>query len=463
MNKYPGDTIAAISTPHGRGAIGIVRLSGPRAIEIAGRLAGYESASSLEHAGTHTLRKASLRSGGILLDEALVAVMRRPQSYTGEDVVEFQCHGNPLVLEGVVTACIREGARAALPGEFTRRAFINGKIDLTRAEAIAGIIEAENERALKLALRQAGGALTRKIEKLKGELLDLLAGVEARLEFPEDEILEDGAATLLGALRRAQAECRELKAAQAGGLRLRGGVRVVIVGKPNAGKSSLFNALLHADRALVTAQRGTTRDAIEETVSLDGVTVTIVDTAGICGDHPDEAGKAGVERSKAAMERGDLMIFVADLSMPWTCEDEEIAALLKNKNVLLVLNKQDLPQKLQRDSFPAETETWERVSISATHKNGIDSIKKVIITYICNMCGSDVEGSAILCSTQQADALSRCADAVDSTVDLAQLENSEELIAAELRGALTALGDIVGETTSEELLDKIFSRFCIGK
>jgi tRNA modification GTPase len=462
VKAHPHDTIVAVSTPHGRGAIGIVRLSGRRALEIAGRLTRGAPGSPIEESATHTLKQRRLFGGGVLLDEALVAVMRGPGSYTGEDVVEFHCHGNPLVLSRVLEACLREGARIALPGEFTRRAFLNGRMDLAQAEAVAGIIEAESGKALEMALRQADGALSRRIEKFREELLDLLADLEARIEFPED-VPADRGGDIRSGLVRAKERCRLLDAARAAGMRAREGARVVIVGKPNAGKSCLFNALLHADRALVTSQRGTTRDTVEETVELDGISVTFVDTAGICGDHLDEAGRAGVARSKAALERADLALFVADSSVPWTEEDRAIAALLEEKSVLLVLNKSDLERRLDAGRLPAEVSGWRSLSVSAKMWQGIDSIRSAVIEYYKLQYDTSGSETAILFSAQQSESLKQCAEAIVSALDLSRSGNQEELVAVELNRALGALGDIVGEKAGEELLDRIFSRFCIGK
>ncbi len=462
MKAHPHDTIVAVSTPHGRGAIGIVRLSGRRALEIAGCLTRAAPGPPIEESATHTLRQRRLSDGGILLDEALVAVMRGPGSYTGEDVVEFHCHGNPLVLARVLEACLREGARIALPGEFTRRAFLNGRMDLSQAEAVAGIIDAESGKALELALRQADGALSQRIGKFREELLDLLADLEARIEFPEDVSTDQGGDIRSG-LARAQERCRLLDAAGTAGMRAREGARVVIVGKPNAGKSCLFNALLHADRALVTPQRGTTRDTVEETVELDGIPVTFVDTAGICGDHLEEAGRGGVARSKAALERADLALFVADSSVPWSEEDREIAALLAERKVVLVLNKNDLAKRLDVGRLPSEVKGWKSLSVSAKTEEGIESLRSIINNMNKLESYSNGSESAILFSVQQAQSLKKCAEAIDSALDLARSGNQEELVAVELNRALAALGDIVGETASEELLDRIFSRFCIGK
>lgn len=463
MKPDPDDTIVAISTPPGRGAIGIVRLSGPRALEIAGSIAEGANRGGFASGETRTMRRATLRNGGVAIDDALVAVMRKPKSYTGEDMAEFHCHGNPLVLAGVVEACMRGGARAALPGEFTRRAFLNGKLDLSQAEAVAELVEASSERAIELAMRQAGGELSRRVAGLRSLLLDILAGVEARLEFPEEELGGDAFKELLSSLSRATEECRALVDARARGMRIRNGVRVVIVGKPNAGKSSIFNRLLGSDRALVTPQKGTTRDFIEETVMLEGMAVTIVDTAGICGDHTDEAGKAGVARSRSAMERADLLLFVADASTPWTDEDREIAAGIRGRKGAIVLNKTDLPRRIELEGRTAEMAAWEIVPASALLDEGIDSIIKYINSHINSCGGGAADESAILCSAWQTDAIRRCAKGVESAREMTAGGGREELVALELKTAIDALGEISGVNVKEDLLDRIFSRFCIGK
>ena len=461
MKAHPDDTIAAVSTPQGRGAIGIVRLSGPRALEIAGLLAPGPPRDPPVRWKSHTLRRAVIRSGGREIDDALVAVMRGPRSYTGEDMAEFHCHGNPLVLARVVEACVREGARPALPGEFTRRAFLNGKMDLSQAEAVARIIEASSDRVLDLARRQAEGELGRRVEKLREALIGLLAEVEARLEFPEEDLGEGE--PVAGRIALAAGEWRALAAAQAEGARADCGLRVAIGGKPNAGKSSIFNRLLGADRALVTADRGTTRDAIQEESALGGIKVRLTDTAGICDDHADAAGKASVERSVAALKEAELLIFVADGSKPWSIEDHAIARMTRGKIGLLVLNKKDLGLALDQAGYPAELAGWKRIAASAKEGQGMDEIKRHIIDEYQTLTDKVDGDSAIICSVQQADAIRRCGEAINEAVVLSSTEGLEELIAHELRIAWEALGEITGESAGSELLDKIFSRFCIGK
>lgn len=462
MKPHPDDTIAAISTPPGRGAIGIVRLSGPLSIGIARRIALGAVPEAAGRVQSRTLRRATIVTNGAKIDDALVAVMRKPKSYTGEDMAEFHCHGNPLVLARVVEACMAEGARPALPGEFTRRAFLNGKMDLSQAEAVASVIEASSERALEIAQRQADGELGRRVSELRNGLMDILAGLEARLEFPEEELGEEQDGTI-ERLEKAGVELRALEAARKEGMRVREGMRVVIVGKPNAGKSSLFNRLLCRDRALVTPQRGTTRDAIEETALLDGMAVTFVDTAGICCDHADEAGKAGVARSVRSVENADMLIFVADGSVPWSEEDRSIAALAKGRKGILVLNKNDLPLALDPGTRPEEIASWEDASASATRGEGIEDIRKYIISEIKAALQLSCAESPIICSIQQADAIKRCGKAIEAATVLARSGGQEELIVQELKAAHEAIGEITGESAGDELLDKIFTKFCIGK
>ena len=328
---------------------------------------------------------------------------------------------------------------------------------------MTGRIEASSGRALELSMRQAGGELSRRVAGLMAGLLDIRAEIEARLEFPEEEIEDDSGEGHSFALLRAAVECRALITAQTEGMRIRDGVRVAIIGKPNAGKSSIFNRLLRAERAIVTPEKGTTRDSIEETVMLDGMAVTLVDTAGICRDHGDEAGKAGVARSMAAVDLADFLLFIADASVPWSGEDHEITARSKGKRGLLVLNKADLPRRMELEDRPGELSAWKALWVSAMRGDGIEDIKKYIIGYNNTLYGESAEESAIVCSAQQSDALHRCDDGIQSALELSKQGGQEELVSMELKKALDALEAITGENADEELLDRIFSRFCIGK
>ena len=458
------DTIAAISTPPGEGGIGIVRVSGPLAEKIATGLFCF--ARPVDAMKSHRLYFGHIVNpdGGQPVDEALLSLMRAPHTYTREDIAEFNCHGGIMPLTKTLELVLAQGARLAEPGEFTQRAFLNGRIDLAQAEAVIQIIRARSEAAMMLSFSQLAGRLSGEIRDIRKTLLAVLAHMEASIDFPEHQDVEEMA---LGEVRQGAEDGRlsidQLLATADRGRILREGIRTAIIGRPNVGKSSLLNALLREQRAIVTDIPGTTRDVLEESINLGGVALTIIDTAGI-RDTLDEVEKIGVARSRAALEEADLILYVLDGADELTEEDLDILHHCGSKPCIVILNKTDL---LDRDAIKIE-QVQEKVSplpvapMSVTKKTGLDELEKMIIARVFE---GDVKPpqSAMVTSTRHKDALRRARQSLDELLCALDAGYAVDLLAIDLLAALEALGEITGETVGADLAEEIFRSFCIGK
>ncbi len=455
------DTIAAIATPPGVGGIGIIRVSGPLSEAIARLL--HRSPKGALPLKSHQLYHGQIisPSTGAILDEALITLMRGPRSYTGEDLLEIQGHGSPLILEAVLTEVIRAGARPASPGEFTRRAFLNNRIDLTQAEALMGLMTAGTSRSLDIAHAQLQGALSRRIEAFRQTLIAILATLEVAIDFSEED---GGHAPLDGAaakIRDVSDEIKELLSTCQEGALIRKGASAVIIGRPNVGKSSLLNRLLGENRAIVTAIPGTTRDFIEESIDIHGIAVRLTDTAGL--RNPDNIiEEEGMERVWERLSAADLVILVFDGNAALTGEDHDILEKTKSLNIIPVINKSDLEHLLNDRELQARLPDAEPLRISAKTGFGIPLLKEHIYR---RLTGEQAEHSAAIVITQI-----RHKTALEKTIGHLQQAQASldgamsfEFIAFDLREALDSLGEIVGVTTSEDVLDRIFSTFCIGK
>jgi tRNA modification GTPase len=458
------DTIAAIATPLGEGGLAVIRLSGPTAIAVADHCfapAGRRPAT-LGEAATHTLHYGHIVRESQRLDEVLVAVMRAPRTYTRQDVVEISCHGGMLPARLVLEATLAAGARLARPGEFTQRAFLNGRLDLAQAEAVADLIHSRTELALRAANEQLAGKLSRRIQQLRDQLMLTLAHVEAHLDFPDEDITPDNAGQLLARLERGCAFMDSLLQTAHEGQLLRRGVRAVILGRPNAGKSSLLNQLLGHDRAIVTSMPGTTRDTIEETANIRGLPVVFIDTAGLrtAGDAIEAE---GIRRSHAAIERADLALLVLDASEPLTAADSPPATATAGRKRILVLNKTDLPARLHPDQLPPELRgDSPMVSVSCQTGEGLEALKDTIKEAV--WAGEiRAEMLEVMLNARHQDAIRRAREATGRAIAALSAAAGLELVAAELRLAARAVGEVVGQTTTEDLLDAIFSQFCLGK
>ena len=464
----PDDTIAAIATPLGEGGLAVVRLSGPQALAIAdkGFLPVGKNSLKASAATTHTIHFGKIVRHGQSVDEVLLAVLRAPRTFTREDTVEITCHGGLLPAKLVLDTLLENGARLAEPGEFTRRAFLNGRIDLAQAEAVADLIHSRTELALTAANEQLAGKLSQCINELRDEMVQTLAHVEAHIDFPDEDITPDTKEQLLKRLEHGLAFMDELLRTANEGQILRRGIRAAIVGRPNAGKSSLLNQLLGHDRAIVSSIPGTTRDTIEETANIRGLPVVFIDTAGLREAH-DEIELEGVRRSRESLARAEFILHVLDASEPLTSADEKYFAEFAGKKRILVVNKVDLPRKLKLPLIFHVTGHGSRVmspivDVCCLSGQGIEALKDAIKELVWS--GEiRAEMLQVMINSRHQDALTRARAATQRTVDVLRAGETLELAAGELRIAVNAVGEIVGKTTTEDLLDTIFSQFCIGK
>ena len=458
IRRTSEDTIAAISAPPGEGGIGIVRLGGPGAVAITSRIFVSSRGRNIASCRARVFHGTILDERGVV-DEVLVHVMRAPRSYTCEDVIEINAHGGAAPLRAILELTLRHGARLAQPGEFTKRAFLNGRIDLVQAEAVIDRIRAQTDTALRAASSAADGVLSTTIRALHDVLVSALARIEAAIDFPEDDVPELIDPSLRAELEAAFGRIRDLLSTAETGRLYREGARLAIAGRPNVGKSSLFNALLRDARAIVTAVPGTTRDLLEEVITIQGVPVRISDTAGL-RDSDDEVERIGMERARAALANSDLAILVLDAAQPYSDEDEALAreVLDLGRPAVSVLNKCDL---VARAEPPSWTEEF-RACIALSAKTG-DGLKDLECALGRLLLGDAPITSdyGMITRIHQRDSLRRAADALERL--LSNYGASPEFLSIDLRDALRALGEITGDTTPEDVLDRIFSQFCIGK
>ena len=459
-------TICAVSTPPGKSGIGIVRLSGPRAVELAEGVFAATNDLPLSRQPARYLAHGRVMDGEHPVDEALASVMRAPNSYTTEDVVEINCHGGVVAVRRTLELLIEAGARLAAPGEFTRRAFLGGRIDLAQAEAVADLISAKTAAALKAAANQLRGKLSERITSLRDSLADCLAHVEATIDFPEDEVSDLPAESVLEAVGEVAAGIDELIKSSEGGKLYRDGVATAIVGKPNVGKSSILNAILDEPRAIVTHEPGTTRDVIVESVELRGIALRLADTAGIREPgalEGSEAERLGVERSENAIEDADLALFVADVSQPLTPEDERVIEKLADKShVIVAANKSDLAPDADLSALEAALPGRKIVRTSATAGTGVGALEEAIFEEVTN--GAAIAPEEILVTRiRHRRSLEAARASLAAATDAFGTNMSAEFVAVDLREALDHLGEIVGAVVTDDLLDRIFSEFCIGK
>jgi len=457
------DTIAAIATPLGEGGLAVIRLSGARALTIADHSFQPVGKSSLKPsaAPTHTIQFGKIVRDGKVIDEVLLAVLRAPRTFTREDTVEISCHGGLLPAKLVLDTLLAHGARLAEPGEFTKRAFLNGRIDLAQAEAVADVIHSRTELALAAANEQLAGMLSQRINRLRDDLMLTLAHVEAHIDFPDEDISPDTKEKLLQRLENGIAFMDELLRTANEGQLLRRGIRAAIVGRPNAGKSSLLNQLLGHDRAIVSPIAGTTRDTIEETANIRGLPVIFIDTAGL-REARDEIELEGIRRSRASLAQAEFILHVLDASEPLTAADENYFAEFAGKKRILVRNKTDLPVKLLNFEFRISNSELPVVDVCCLSGKGIESLKDAIKSLV--WAGEiKAEMLQVAINSRHQDALNRARSTARQATDALRADTTLELVAMDLRIAANAVGEIVGKTTTEDLLDSIFSTFCIGK
>ncbi len=457
------DTVAAIATPSGSGGISIIRISGDEAVSYAEKLVFPISGKRFSDLDSHKMTLSKIKTAdGRALDEALAVIMRAPKSYTGEDVVEIHSHGGTMASRLIMDELQNLGVRAADRGEFTRRAFINGKTDLTSAEAVMDIIDAKSRLGLYDAANNLGGALGRKISALRGEVLTLLARLSASADYPDeiDEIDDTEFTEKIGAI---QNETKRLIDSFEKGRLIRDGVATVIVGKPNVGKSSLLNALLREERAIVTDIPGTTRDTLEEYVTIGGLALRLCDTAGI-RQSDDTVEKIGIERARSSIKAADLVLFVLDSSAGLSGEDKEIAQSIKDKNVIAVLNKQDKKSVLSEKDISEWVKAEDIVCLALPEngeKIGLEALEKRICDKFAEK--DNGEDTVRISSRRHRDCLAQASRAMDNLLMGIEQGMPKDLLYIDLEEAAAGLGEITGETVQEEVVNQVFEKFCVGK
>jgi tRNA modification GTPase len=460
---FDNDTIAAISTPLGEGGIGIVRLSGKEAIPIAEKLFSSPKNRKLAESGSHRIIYGFIKdpSTDTVIDEVLAAVMRAPNTYTREDVVEINCHGGMLPLRKVLELILKNGARLAEPGEFTKRAFLNGRIDLSQAEAVMDLIKSRTDESRKIALEQLSGGLSEKITSLRDRIAAVCAHIEAYIDFLDEDIEPASMDSIVKEINLTSDELLHLSKTFEEGRFFREGLKVAIVGRPNVGKSSLLNAFLQRDRAIVTEMPGTTRDVLEEYLNIKGLPVRIMDTAGIRETH-EMAEKEGVSRSIRAIDDADLIIAVIDGSAVLHEEDLLVLEKVKDKNAIITINKSDLPVAEDMEARLNDYSN-EVLKISAKTGLGLDALKDKILELATAGSPFGERGGVILTNVRHKVAIDNAMQSLNNASDALKSKQPLEIIAVEMRDALDRLGEIVGTVTTGDIINRIFSEFCIGK
>jgi tRNA modification GTPase len=458
------DTIVAISTPVGEGGISIVRLSGPEALKISGKIFVNHNNEKVSSFKTYTVHYGHIikkGDGPEIIDEVILTVMKAPKSYTKEDIVEINCHGGIQAVKKVLELIIAGGARMAEPGEFTKRAFLNGRIDLAQAEAVLDVIRSKTEGSLKVAMQQLEGGLSDKINSLRDAALDLASEIEASIDFPEEDIEIPAKETFVKKIEGITHSIKQLLDTFDEGIVLREGVLAIICGKPNVGKSSLMNLLLKRDRVIVSPIPGTTRDAVEEMINLKGIPIRLVDTAGI-GSSKNMLDKEGIKRAKRYIEMADIAIFVLDGSTKIEKPDLDIKRLIGKKRKIIVMNKSDLRQKVNLDEIRGLFSKYKVIDISVRKRRNISLLEKEIAGMI--LSGNFTQGESAVVSNARHKAL--LDKAYVSMLKVLKEFNSgrgAELIAIDLKEAIFNLGLVIGKSVSDDILDRIFDQFCIGK
>lgn len=452
------DTIAAISTPRGEGGIGIIRISGDKSFEILDKI--FNTKNPNRDLGFYKFNYGFIHDNGKIVDEVMAVRMKAPKTYTCEDVVEINCHGGHLISEKVLELVLKNGARHAEQGEFTKRAFMNGRIDLSQAEAVMDIIQGKTEKSISLSLEQLRGDLRDKIASFKKALLDVTAHVNVVLDYPEEGIDDPLPSNLRENLENVYAEADRLISSYDKGKKIKEGIKTVIAGKPNVGKSTLLNSLLKEERAIVTHIPGTTRDVIEEIINIKGIPLVLTDTAGIRKTE-DIVENIGVEKSKKFIENADLVLLVLDASRELESEDREVIEEIQNHNkkTIVLLNKIDLERKIELEEFNLEN----ILEISARDNIGIEDMEERIYSYIVEENVEDSSEKLIITNIRHKTALEKTKDAIRNIFETIDAGMPMDLISVDLKEALDSLSEITGEISSEDILDHVFGNFCVGK
>ena len=454
------DTIAAIATAMSSSGIGIIRISGDESVEIVDRIFSMKNEKKLSDMPTHTIHYGHIKDGDEVIDEVMVVLMRAPKSYTKEDTVEIDCHGGVYVMKRVLETVIKYGARPAEPGEFTKRAFLNGRIDLAQAESVIDIIHAKNEFALKSSEQQLSGSLSIEVKTVREKLLHEIAFIESALDDPEHISLDGYPETLHGIVEAAEKEIQKLLANSDNGKILKEGISTVIIGKPNAGKSSLLNTLVGEERAIVTDIAGTTRDVLEEQINLNGIILNVIDTAGI-RETDDVVEKIGVDRAKKYLNEADLVIYVVDTSTQLDENDYEIMDLLKDRKAIILLNKSDLTPVTDGGSIRQHLDK-KMIAVSAKEQTGIEELEETIreMFFTGDVTFND---EVYITNIRHKTALQEALNSLNLVVQSILDGMPEDFYSIDLMNAYEELGSIIGEAVEDDLVNEIFSKFCMGK
>ena len=456
------DTIAAISTPIGVGGIGIIRVSGKDTIEIVDKVFKAANKKSLKEVDSHTITYGHIISdSGKVLDEVLIMLMKGPRTFTREDIIEINCHGGPVPLNAVLMEVIKAGARMADNGEFTKRAFLNGRIDLAQVEAIMDIIEAKTELSLSQAVGQLEGNLSKRIKDYQDTLIQVIARIEVSIDYPEYDEDEPITNDFEVELKELLDELRELLRTADTGKMIREGVKTAIVGRPNVGKSSLLNALLEENKAIVTDIPGTTRDVVEAYLNIDGIPFQLLDTAGI-RETEDIVEKIGVERSKTSIEEADLVLMLVDSHAGLLDKDKEILQQVKDKRVIFIFNKTDLENNITQEMLETYFNQGEVIKVSAKEQYGLNELRQAMKNFVIKG-NTTIQNKATISNQRQKQSLINAIKSLEKVIDAIELGLPEDCLAIDLHDAFGHLGMIVGESLKEEIINQLFSRFCLGK
>jgi tRNA modification GTPase len=457
------DTVAAISTAPGEGGIGIIRISGKDSLNILDKVFKSKTNKNTMEFASYTIRYGRIvePEDNSVIDEVLVSYMKSPHTYTREDIVEINCHGGPIPVRKILELVLRNGARLAEPGEFTKRAFLNGRIDLAQAEAVIDMIRSKTEMSMEAAIRQLEGKLSKHLGSVKDKLVDLMSHIEASIDFPEEdveEVLYDELYTECNIIINSLEHL--IKSSETGKI-IREGLNTIIIGKPNVGKSSLLNALIEENRAIVTDIPGTTRDIIEEHLNIKGIPVNIIDTAGI-RETEDMIEKIGVEKTREYVNRADLVILVLDSSDKLSSEDEEIFEMIKNRKSIILINKVDLPSKLDRNDIEKYLTGKKFIEVSVKESYGVELVREEIYNIVYS---GEVRSSSevLVTNIRHKELLIKSKSSLMDAIKTLNINMPLDLVSIDIRQALEYIGEITGETVQEDIINRIFTQFCIGK
>ena len=454
-------TIASISTAPGIGGIGIIRMSGENTFKVLEKIFRAKSPKSIDDIAGYTIKYGHIYDGEKNIDEVLVSYFKAPKSYTTEDMCEINSHGGTVIMRKILELCLKNGAELAEPGEFTKRAFLGGRIDLSQAESIIDIINAKSDREAKEGIKQLEGFLSEKINEIKSDLLEIMTNIEVSIDYPEYDTPEITNKDILNTIEKSRNKLEILKKSFDNGKIIKQGIKTVIIGKPNAGKSSLLNAILKEERAIVTEIEGTTRDTIEEFVIINGIPLNLIDTAGI-REAKDAVEVIGIEKSKKLALTADLIIAIFDSSKDFSKEDLEILEIIKNKKSIIILNKIDLKQKITNENPKLESFNKNIINMSTKNKIGLETLFEKITTMF-NLDEINLDNDIVITNERHKNLISKAIENLNKAEDILKKGMPVDIIAISLKDVLTNLGAITGEEAGEEIINEIFARFCLGK